>query len=523
MHEFIEFSELNIFYPEEPKEHTEKVEHISLTADEAKAKGWRFRRKSGRRVRITGSKGRAKHLIIPAEIDGCIVNELGERAFIQSGIVSVCIPDTIKKMGKSCFKWCFELEKAIFADGLTVIPDEAFSSCRSLRTVHLPLTVREIGEEAFSFCHSLEYIDIPTSCVNVRRCAFLYTGLKSIGMEKYYACFRTFDGTALSMTPIFYDHELIMCHQFYNNDLYVLMAGRNLTDKYIRFPEDTQVYLGKNAIANGSCRLDLTGCYGISIGSYSFSKDIDSVGFNSVFIDFPENNLPVTLPARIESNFFELRGYHYHRKDNLTEQVDRECVQLVKHSVDDIGIEEIRFRKVFVNDNEPVEVFSPKCESLHKVSWEHNGKTVTKYTTPKALLREKYYLNGQLLKAFTIRRDSETDESIFYDRSVIDRLFYGVKDSKDCVPPTRHDKVLIAVDMLRSTQLPGEEPNELYRRFLLKNKFHADKIIDELEDKYSDYKDFLIEFYKGNTAQRPPEGFVRNLLASFPSYYTFFP
>ena len=32
-----------------------------------------------------------------------------------------------------------------------------------------------------------------------------------------------------------------------------------------------------------------------------------------------------------------------------------------------------------------------------------------------------------------------------------------------------------------------------------------------------------LEMYKGNTAQRPPEGFVRNLLASFPSYYTFFP
>ena len=63
---------------------------------------------------------------------------------------------------------------------------------------------------------------------------------------------------------------------------------------------------GKNFLCDmtENPQVDGTQRYPPVVVRYCLSKDIDSVGFNSVFIDFPENNLPVTLPARIESNFF---------------------------------------------------------------------------------------------------------------------------------------------------------------------------------------------------------------------------
>jgi hypothetical protein len=53
MQDVIDFSNAKIYYPEEPKNISASVEHISLTAEQARAQGWHFRYKSGKRVRIT--------------------------------------------------------------------------------------------------------------------------------------------------------------------------------------------------------------------------------------------------------------------------------------------------------------------------------------------------------------------------------------------------------------------------------------------------------------------------------------
>ena len=51
MQDVIDFSNAKIYYPEEPKNISASVEHITLTAEQARAQGWHFRYKSGKRSR----------------------------------------------------------------------------------------------------------------------------------------------------------------------------------------------------------------------------------------------------------------------------------------------------------------------------------------------------------------------------------------------------------------------------------------------------------------------------------------
>ena len=112
MQDVIDFSNAKIYYPEEPKNISASVEHITLTAEQAREQGWHFRYKSGKRVRITRFAGTAADVTVPAEIDGCTVNEIGERCFAQTAVKTVNIPSTVKKLGSNCFFLCAQLEQA---------------------------------------------------------------------------------------------------------------------------------------------------------------------------------------------------------------------------------------------------------------------------------------------------------------------------------------------------------------------------------------------------------------------------
>ena len=60
-------------------------------------------------------------------------------------------------------------------EGTRVICDEAFSWCRSLKTLNLPAGLKSIGNNAFYYCTSLETLNLPA-------------GLKSIGANPFRGC-----------------------------------------------------------------------------------------------------------------------------------------------------------------------------------------------------------------------------------------------------------------------------------------------------------------------------------------------
>lgn len=128
--------------------------------------------------------------IIPEEIDGKKVVQIGERAFYNCyKMTNIQIPNTVTVIKANAFNSCYSLQKLEMPDSvttietrafsgdcaiteiklsksLTSIPLYAFSGCASLKSVEIPEGVIEIGDFAFANCSSLEEATIPKSVTN---------------------------------------------------------------------------------------------------------------------------------------------------------------------------------------------------------------------------------------------------------------------------------------------------------------------------------------------------------------------
>lgn len=100
-------------------------------------------------VAISANKSLSGIVTIPSSVtyDGktYIVTTIGKSGFSwQENIVSIILPETIKK-----------------------ISDEAFCYCSSLLKINIPESVSEIGEYAFGSCKSLTEMTLPKSMTSI--------------------------------------------------------------------------------------------------------------------------------------------------------------------------------------------------------------------------------------------------------------------------------------------------------------------------------------------------------------------
>ena len=79
-------------------------------------------------ARIIDYTGDAEALSVPAELDGHLVRQIGDRAFTA----------------------CFSLTSVTLPEGLTAIGDNAFQRCESLASITLPEGLTAIGDTPFS-------------------------------------------------------------------------------------------------------------------------------------------------------------------------------------------------------------------------------------------------------------------------------------------------------------------------------------------------------------------------------------
>ena len=89
-------------------------------------------------------------IVIPAEIDGYPVTEIGPGAFSQkyNVIKSVTIPNTVKIIREQAFYISVGIEKIIIPEGVEIIEDGAFWYCVGVRELHIPASVTYIGNGA---------------------------------------------------------------------------------------------------------------------------------------------------------------------------------------------------------------------------------------------------------------------------------------------------------------------------------------------------------------------------------------
>ena len=147
-------------------------------------------------VVIEGYEGESSELVIPSEIDGKPVREIGYSAFsghedIKSvqipesverighnafsgckGITSISVPDTVASLGDGAFSGCTSLAEVKLPQGLARIKDDTFSDCKALKNISIPESTERLGKRVFSGCESLSAITITENITTIGDMAF---------------------------------------------------------------------------------------------------------------------------------------------------------------------------------------------------------------------------------------------------------------------------------------------------------------------------------------------------------------
>lgn len=88
------------------------------------------------------------------------ITNIGNSAFVGSGLTSIVIPNSVKTIGGYAFGECRHLESITLSNSLTSIENATFMCCKNLTSIEIPNSVKSIGNQVFESCNSLQHVTI---------------------------------------------------------------------------------------------------------------------------------------------------------------------------------------------------------------------------------------------------------------------------------------------------------------------------------------------------------------------------
>ncbi len=120
--------------------------------------------------KYTGSSLKVR---IPDEVEGEPVVKIGEKAFEESGVMYVYLPDTVKVIDLYAFKDCTGIADIDLPESVIEIGNNAFKGCAGLTSIKIPSGVTELGPGTFDDCGSLVSVELSpnmTRAIGFRDC-----------------------------------------------------------------------------------------------------------------------------------------------------------------------------------------------------------------------------------------------------------------------------------------------------------------------------------------------------------------
>lgn len=167
----------------------------AVSAEDNTYNGFKYSIKNGE-VTITGYVGEDTEIVIPSEIEGLPVYNIGDNAFDGcSKLNNVVVPSSVKKIGQRAFCDCYALTSVTLNEGLETLGSEAFMECTRLESIEIPDSVTNLGGNIFEYCLSLKNVKFPegitrlpggifTSCKSITEINLPDT-ITAIGMRAY--------------------------------------------------------------------------------------------------------------------------------------------------------------------------------------------------------------------------------------------------------------------------------------------------------------------------------------------------
>jgi hypothetical protein len=117
--------------------------------------------------------GEQPHVKVPSKIDGKLVTDMRLTFRNLEFIKSVSLQEGIKRIGSSCFEYCYNLKSVSLPKSLEIIDSSAFENCSRLEEISIPSGVTKIDSFAFRNCRSISDIVLPEALTYIGYGAFI--------------------------------------------------------------------------------------------------------------------------------------------------------------------------------------------------------------------------------------------------------------------------------------------------------------------------------------------------------------
>ncbi len=129
---------------------------------------------------ITGCNQDSGTITIPSTIDGHNVIGIDDYAFERKNFTNVIISEGIISIGDFAFMNCPQLVSVKLPNSLKKLDSHVFCNCTNLTTVTLPDSLESISYNVFLNCTKLEHIKFPSSLKSIGASAFQESGIKEV-------------------------------------------------------------------------------------------------------------------------------------------------------------------------------------------------------------------------------------------------------------------------------------------------------------------------------------------------------